>query len=284
MIFGSQTLTERPLPQPPAFERPCVRAFHMQARLCRGDSSKILMEMQKIGNGPPLLSVALQFTIVQANTHAEFRATGDLRARAFAVFPKDRSEMARQAYCRMRAEGEWQGLEARLSGTDETYKGVHVTCYIALLDDRAGDPWAQKVRAELDPSCKIPGSSCEPARLVIGSLDLNQGSKLPCEELVGRYPEGPKRSHERAYISNVSVASETRRQGVAQALMQTAMEEAVRRGVSCLYVHVERHNLPARACYQDALGFEVESEETENDERLLNRPRRMLLRRFLGDF
>lgn len=44
--------------------------------------------------------------------------------------------------------------------------------------------------AELDASTKLPAdaASQQPAQLVVGSLDINQGAVLPAEDLVGRLP------------------------------------------------------------------------------------------------
>lgn len=43
---------------------------------------------------------------------------------------------------------------------------------------------------EMDLSTKLPAdaSARQPAQIVIGSLDINQGAVLPAEELVGRCP------------------------------------------------------------------------------------------------
>jgi hypothetical protein len=44
--------------------------------------------------------------------------------------------------------------------------------------------------AELDASTKLPSDAAgqQPPRIVVGSLDINQGAVLPAEELVGRLP------------------------------------------------------------------------------------------------
>ena len=49
---------------------------------------------------------------------------------------------------------------------------------------------AVQAAAELDASTKLPGDAGgqQPAELVVGSLDVNQGAVLPAEELVGRQP------------------------------------------------------------------------------------------------
>jgi ribosomal protein S18 acetylase RimI-like enzyme len=63
--------------------------------------------------------------------------------------------------------------------------------------------------------------------------------------------------------------------------MEAALDYGQSQGVKCMYVHVEASNAAAKKCYQDVLGFTPEAEETENDERLLSRPRRLLLVRRL---
>lgn len=67
-------------------------------------------------------------------------------------------------------------------------QGVQVTCYIALLEDLADDPWAEKVRAATDRSCKVVGEAGAPPCLVIGSLDLNRG--MPTSPTVAKSSRG----------------------------------------------------------------------------------------------
>jgi ribosomal protein S18 acetylase RimI-like enzyme len=69
----------------------------------------------------------------------------------------------------------------------------------------------------------------------VGTLDLNQGSKLPAEELVGRLPEQGAKQRLRGYISNVATWQGARRKGVARSLLQQAEEEAAALGVRHLY-------------------------------------------------
>ena len=70
---------------------------------------------------------------------------------------------------------------------------------------------------------------------MVGTLDVNQGAKLPAEELMGRLPGGGDRRRLRAYISNVATWAGARRQGVARRLLQEAMQEAAAAGVQHLY-------------------------------------------------
>ena len=123
------------------------------------------------------------------------------------------------------------------------------------------------------------GGGGDGPQLVVGTLDVNQGVKLPAEELVGSLPregEGVDQRRARAYISNVATWAGTRRQGVARRLLQRAAQEALAAGVRHLYVHVETCNGPAAQLYLQC-GFEVEAEETEAVARALNRNRRLLL-------
>jgi ribosomal protein S18 acetylase RimI-like enzyme len=71
-------------------------------------------------------------------------------------------------------------------------------------------------------------------------------------------------------------------QGIAKMLINAAMEEAARRGVQHMYVHVAADNTAARQLYIEQCGFRVEQEESEGFARALNRPRRLLLWRPLA--
>ena len=71
--------------------------------------------------------------------------------------------------------------------------------------------------------------------LVVGTLDVNQGTRLPAEELMGRLPEEGDKRRRRAYISNVATWAGARRQGVARRMLQEAMREAAAAGVHHLY-------------------------------------------------
>jgi len=128
---------------------------------------------------------------------------------------------------------------------------------------------------ELDPRClsaREVGMS-----LVVGSLDVNVGERLPAEELAGT--ESPGR---RAYLSNVSVLPPARRRGVAMALIERAMEVARDDfDVEMMYVHAEKRNEAAVACYTKA-GFVMERAEPESVSATHGRPQRVLFRRPTG--
>ncbi len=66
---------------------------------------------------------------------------------------------------------------------------------------------------------------------------INLSFSLSPQELIGKQPQQEAAS-KRAYLSNVCVAKAARRQGVAQALMERAEQQAKEEGVEHLYVHV----------------------------------------------
>jgi ribosomal-protein-alanine N-acetyltransferase len=60
--------------------------------------------------------------------------------------------------------------------------------------------------------------------------------------------------HDEIHVLNVATAVESRRRGVARALMERTAEEGRRRGARLATLEVRRSNLPAIALYQ-ALGY-----------------------------
>jgi hypothetical protein len=62
----------------------------------------------------------------------------------------------------------------------------HTRCKTAAC----GFMCALQAAAELDASTKLPADTAaqQPARIAVGSLDINQGAVLPAEDLVGRLP------------------------------------------------------------------------------------------------
>ncbi|KAG2446725.1 hypothetical protein HYH02_008287 [Chlamydomonas schloesseri] len=203
----------------------------------------------------------------------------------------------------MKADTEWESVTKKVEGKDEAYKDLDVSCFVACVADDltappgpgsssasgsssssggGGDPDRQELlaalRAGLDASAQLPADPAAGVsrQLVVGSLDLNVGHTLPSEELIGKQPKEDPR-HRRAYLSNVCVAPAARRLGVARALLRLAEEEARRKGVEWLYVHVVADNVPAVALYCEACGFQVEQAESEGYARSLQRPRRLIL-------
>lgn len=208
----------------------------------------------------------LEFAVREAAGTAELRATAFLRAQSFSQIPSDRSDFARRAHLRMKADAIWEELEKRDAARD----GVLVTTLIATTQYQ--DSWHSELA---DRSCTLPASTRGKHEVVVGTLDLNQGNKLPAEELIGQ-GDGS-----RAYLSNVCVLEAARRQGIARALIDEAARRAKQMDVAHLYVHVVAENVPARRLYQDQCGFETEQEEAPGVARHLNRPRRLLLCRCL---
>ncbi|GAX86392.1 hypothetical protein CEUSTIGMA_g13803.t1 [Chlamydomonas eustigma] len=224
----------------------------------------------------------VNYEIRIASSAAELRAAAYLRAHSFYHYPEGRSVMAARAHRRMKGDSEWESVTSKVSGTDVIYKDMKVKCIIAAMSEDQENNICHQMNQDMDLSTKLPanpdaGYYCP--QLVIGSLDLNVGSVLPAEELIGKLPEVDAKTR-RAYLSNVCVAKAAQRQGIAQALMLTAEQEARREGVQHLYVHVVLNNEPAVKFYQ-RLDFELEAEESVGFARALDRPRRKLLHKCL---
>lgn len=98
---------------------------------------------------------------------------------------------------------------------------------------------------------------------VVGTLDLSiqhfrHGQTFPGELL--KHPlvwlMERKASIWYAYIANLCVAKSARRQGVATCMLQYAISTAKANGAQKVFVHVHRHNKPARDLYQK-IGFQI---------------------------
>ena len=156
-------------------------------------------------------------------------------------------------------------------GGEVGHDDIEVVCIVARAPCVGELPVGFDLRA-LDPQClsvRECGSS-----IVVGSLDVNVGANLPSEELLGTL-SAPKK---RAYLSNVSVLDPARRQGVARALIERAMQLGAELGLETMYVHVKVSNVAAQNLYSSA-GFEIESRENSSVETTLGREPRLLLRR-----
>lgn len=149
--------------------------------------------------------------------------------------------------------GDERFLRLQVAGTETGYEGVHVTCLIATLPcaGASGAPELEtKLRAELDPTCLLPVDEQHPVpRMVVASLDINQGPRLPAEELAGTRPEQRDPGPRRAYLSNICTAAPMRRLGVAAALIEHACAVARQQGVTDCYVHVADDNPGAERLY-----------------------------------
>eukprot|EP00873_Tetraselmis_striata_P006665 jgi/Tetstr1/426929/TSEL_017142.t1 len=275
-----------PMPHTRSGGRRRAPVFNGEARRCRTPPAVVLAEAQTgvAPQGSKPLPGGLQFHI--ATTSSEFRATGYLRSHAFnSDFSEDRSEFVRRSYQRMKGDMEWNAVENKVAGTETGYEGVHVTCLIATLPcaGASGAPELEtKLRAELDPTCLLPVDEQHPVpRMVVASLDINQGPRLPAEELAGTRPEQRDPGPRRAYLSNICTAAPMRRLGVAAALIEHACAVARQQGVTDCYVHVADDNPGAERLYTQVCGFVLESEETASAAARRGRPRRQLLHRTL---
>lgn len=187
--------------------------------------------------------------------------------------------MAARSHRRMKADDEWESLEARMKGRDKLWSGVRVTPIIAVLPYDPTDPVSQALDQELDRSTKLPGVGAAPPKIVVATLDVNIGRGIPSEELLGSKPAEAEGSLDllRAYFANVCTAPSLRRQGLAASLLQYGERVALRQGARYMYVHVIASNTPALELYTKRGGYSVEEAETEAFARALDRPRRLLL-------
>ena len=253
-------------------------------------------------------------TVRVTTDKAELRGAAATRALAFYTYPADRSEFSIRSHRNMRIDAEWDAIADKIDGKDVAFRDTRVACLVAALElERDGTlpPGFAFDGKGLDPASLIPADAkCgAPPRLILGTLDVNQGSKLPAEELTGTFPgpedpvpagtdtredgegtnageydpaedsgfEGPRPiRYRRAYLSNVCVSATARRLGLGKKLIEASFEVARRWGVEHMYVHVEAENVGAKRFYE-AEGFVVESEETEAFALSLSRPRRFLL-------
>jgi len=221
-----------------------------------------------------------QLDIRVAESTAEYRAAGYLRATCFYTYPPDRSEFAARTHRRMRGDLEWNAIENKVAGTEAGYEQTRVTCMVATLPVNNGTELVAALKDELDPTCLLPADASHPyPRIIVASLDVNQGVKLPAEELGGCLPQLPVMDPTtgRAYLSNICTAPAMRRRGAAAALIAEAISFAKGQGVAHLYVHVAEDNPGAHKLYKKVLCFNQESEETDAFARRLGRPRRYLL-------
>ncbi|KAL0051343.1 hypothetical protein WJX82_005932 [Trebouxia sp. C0006] len=207
---------------------------------------------------------------------ADFRAAAFLRAASFYRYSPDRSQYAARIHQRMKGDAEWAAIEARVSGKDTDYKDLAVSCYIATVDSDESGSSTTADAGYLEPSTVLPAQDSARSQQVVGTLDLNQGLKLPSEELLGHLPKQSS-GLQRAYLSNVCTAKALQRQGVAAKMIQVAAEDAIKQGVKYLYVHVAHDNQAAMHLYCNRCGFYQEQSESEGYARALSRPRRYLL-------
>nr|XP_043622766.1 uncharacterized protein LOC122594366 [Erigeron canadensis] len=201
--------------------------------------------------------------IEEASSDNELWATSLLRVRSFYDF---KSTFGIEDHKKYLAEQEFTALKERLAGKKE---GVKVSCINATL------PLSQTTSfpEELCSSCKYSHDGED--RVVVGTLNLNRCISLP-NEITGMKPLGIGGDFARAYLSDVCVANECQRNGIAFFLVEKSKLVAQDWGISDLYVHVAVDNEPAKNLYMKC-GFVRESEEPAWQARFLDRPRRLLL-------
>lgn len=171
----------------------------------------------------------------------------------------------------MKIENETTSLTNKLRGAEVGYENVKVVLIVA----RAPASSARYDIREFDPASLSVRDGAETS-LIVGSLDINIGDRLPAEELAGTRSLG-----RRAYLSNVGVAPAARRTGVASRMIERASIIARDEyAVHTLYVHVQHDNDAAIALYERS-DFIREAQETAGAESSLGRPARVLLRRDL---
>ncbi|KAI3694731.1 hypothetical protein L1987_77701 [Smallanthus sonchifolius] len=151
--------------------------------------------------------------IEEACSDSELWATSILRVRSFYDF---KSTFGIQDHKKYLAEHEFEALKERVAGTKE---GEKVSCINATL------PLSQTTNfpKELCSSCKFSDDGED--RVVVGTLDLNQCLSLP-NEIAGMKPKGIGGDFARAYLSNVCVANEWQRNGLASLLVEKSKSVA----------------------------------------------------------
>ncbi|XP_014620849.1 uncharacterized protein LOC114382170 isoform X1 [Glycine soja] len=208
-------------------------------------------------------------TIAESFYEDELWAAACLRVRSFNQFRPDAFGIL--DHTRYLAEREFEALKERVSGKRMGFR--RVSCinaslplsHIATLSDDLCSSF----------SLKLQFSTNGEDRIVVGTLDLNQCLSLP-DEIVGAKPEVIGADITRAYLSNVCVAKELHRNGLAYALLEKSKLVAYDWGITDLYVHVAVDNEPAKKLYIKS-GFVYESDEPAWQARFLDRPRRLLL-------
>nr|GMD81444.1 Histone acetyltransferase [Ipomoea batatas] len=228
-------------------------------------SRLILSQVSHHHQPPPVVIDRSLLNVSEAKSESELWAAASLRVRTFYVTHNDSINI--EEHKKYLAEREFEALKERIAGKRLGFG--RVSCINATV------PLSQVSSVSLDlcTSYKCPDNMEN--RVVIGSLDLNQCISLP-DEIVGMKPKGIGADFARAYLSNVCVAKELRRNGLGYALIAQARMVAEEWGISDLYVHVAIDNEPALNLYKKC-GFVYESEEPAWQARFLDRPRRLLL-------
>ncbi|KAM7472856.1 hypothetical protein LguiA_011039 [Lonicera macranthoides] len=202
--------------------------------------------------------------VTEAVSDAELWAASCLRVRSFYQF---RDSVGIEDHKKYLAEREFEALKERIAGKRVGFG--RVSCLNATLPSSQ----ISRFSDDLCTACKFSNNGED--RVVVGTLDLNQCMRLP-DEITGMKPKGIGADFARAYLSNVCVAKELHRNGLAYTLVEKSKIVAKDWGISDLYVHVAIDNEPAKKLYMKN-GFVYESDEPTWQARFLDRPRRLLL-------
>lgn len=88
---------------------------------------------------------------------------------------------------------------------------------------------------------------------------------------------------EYAYLSNLAVSANYRRQGIAEQLLSACEEIAIEWEFNDLYLHVLENNYPAKSLYQKA-GYRLRDTEWTWGSLLFGQPRKLFMRKGLSNF
>eukprot|EP01023_Acetabularia_acetabulum_P016857 TRINITY_DN18355_c0_g1_i1.p1 TRINITY_DN18355_c0_g1~~TRINITY_DN18355_c0_g1_i1.p1 ORF type:complete len:282 (-),score=39.25 TRINITY_DN18355_c0_g1_i1:274-1119(-) len=250
-----------------------TRSWNVSTVRCQSIQNKKLQQQVKLAGHKLFISEGV--------SSGQLRGAAYLRGLSFSKFSSASPDEIKKSFIKAKAEDEWQTLQRKVAGTDEIWKDVRVICLIGSIQDEedSSDEIIQSLNRQMDKSTKIitAENSTQTPHIVVGTLDINIGVKLPSEDLIAQFPKGQDKA-KRAYISNVCVAPVVRRMGVAQALIEEAKLRCKKDGVQYLYVHVEENNVGAKKLYSEVCGFEIEDIESIQMAKLMRRDRRFLLR------
>ncbi|XP_050219528.1 uncharacterized protein LOC126669929 [Mercurialis annua] len=233
---------------------------------CRCSQFRPITASQVCLTSPPHDTIDKSSLLIsETEAEDELWAASCLRVRSFFKSFEDSSSVRIQDHKKYLAELEFEAVQERIAGKRIGFR--RVSCINATL------PLSQLSGDDLCAECKYTANGED--RVVVGTLDLNQCLRLP-NEMIGKKPEGTGSDILRAYLSNVCVAKELHRQGLAYKLVAKSKLVAQQWGITDVYVHVAVDNEPARKLYMKS-GFVFEKDEPVWHARLLDRPRLLLL-------
>ncbi|KAF8400439.1 hypothetical protein HHK36_013737 [Tetracentron sinense] len=152
--------------------------------------------------------------VAEAISEEELWAAACLRVQSFYKFE---DSFGIEDHKRFLAEREFEALKERIAGKRLGFGRVSCINATLPLSHRSG------FSDDLLSACKFSENGED--RVVVGTLDLNQCIRLP-DEITGKKPEGIGADFARAYLSNVCVAKELHRNGVAHALVAKSKKVA----------------------------------------------------------